>query len=315
MRKADSAATESALRSAIFLAEWALNSFTGESDRRQWAVQTRSAYRDVVEWKLRQGDANSALELWEWYRGAEFREAEHLSLAPSGEADISAPPDPRHAPPLPSLNVVANRLPPLRDETVVVYGTFSDGIAVWTYDDRGIFSRWIPTSLPPVQDLVLRVQRLCSDPTSDLGTLRTTARELYKLLIAPVEERLVPGRTVVFEPDDFLATIPWEVLIDPSERYLAERAPVVVAPGLYGVMHLRSGTPITGEAPALIVSVPTAPAEGLTPLDDAESEARTVAAEFRSAHWLQGSNATLSAIRGEIRGAVVWAPFELEGIR
>jgi hypothetical protein len=73
MRRSDSAASESALRSAIFLAEWALNSFPSENDRREWADQTRGAYRDAVEWKLRQGEANSALELWEWYRGAELR--------------------------------------------------------------------------------------------------------------------------------------------------------------------------------------------------------------------------------------------------
>jgi CHAT domain-containing protein/tetratricopeptide (TPR) repeat protein len=306
MRKADSATTESALRSAIFLAEWALNSFPSERARHQWADQTRKAYRDVVEWKLRQGDANSALELWEWYRGAEFRATEHQYLRPSKDTEISTPPDPRDPPPLPSPNVVANRLHLVSDETVVAYGTFPDGIAVWTYDDRGVFSRWVPTSLSPVRDLALRAQRLCSDPSSDLDTLRTTTQELYKLLIAPVEERLVPGRTVVFEPDDFLATIPWEALVDPSAHYLAERFTVVVAPGLYRVMHLRPAAAITEEAPALIVSVPAAPAEGLTPLADADGEARAVADGFHSANWLQGSNATLAAIRREIRGAAVF---------
>jgi CHAT domain-containing protein/tetratricopeptide (TPR) repeat protein len=306
MGKADSEATESALRSAIFLAEWALSSFPSESARHQWADQTRGAYRDLVEWQLRQGDANSALELWEWYRGAEFRATDHASLRLPEDTEISTPPDARDAPPLPSPNVVANRLPLLSDETVVAYGTFPDGIAVWTYDDRGVFSRWVPTSLSPVHDLALRAQRLCSDPSSDLDTLRTTTQELYKLLIAPVEERLVPGRTVVFEPDDFLATIPWEALVDPSAHYLAERFTVVVAPGLYRMMHLRSAAAITGGSPALIVSVPAAPAEGLIPLADADGEALEVADRFHSAHWLQGSNATLAAIRREIRGAAVF---------
>ena len=75
MRRADVDATESALRSAIFLAEWALGTFPLETERRQWAEQTRDAYHDLVAWKLRQGDANSALELWEWYRGAELTSA------------------------------------------------------------------------------------------------------------------------------------------------------------------------------------------------------------------------------------------------
>jgi len=306
LRRADSAASESALRSATFLAEWALSSLSSESDRRQWADQTRSAYRDVVEWKLRQGEANAALELWEWYRGAELRAIERKFPHATGNLDTNIPPDPREAPPLPSPTVVANRLPLLSAETVVVYGTFPGGIAVWTYDDRGVFSRWIPTSLPPVQDLALHFERLCSDPTSDLVTLRATARALYDLLIAPVEDRLVPGRIIVFEPDDFLAAIPWDALVDSRAHYLAERAAVVVAPGLYRAIHLRVATAITPETQALIVSVPAAAEEGLTPLADADNEAQAVAERFPSAHRLQGSNATLSAIRQEIRGAVVF---------
>jgi CHAT domain-containing protein/tetratricopeptide (TPR) repeat protein len=304
IHRADSAATESALKSAIYLAEWALHSFPAEADRRQWAEQTSTAYRNLVEWKLRQGDANSALELWEWYRGAELRAGERDASHVSGTLDVSVPPDPRDAPPLPSPTAVRDRLPLLREETVVAFGAFPHGIAIWTYDDRGVVSRWISTPLPPVQELALRFQRLCSDPSSDLLTLRKTGRSLYDLLIAPVEGRLQVGRTLVFEPDDFLSAIPWEALVDPTSRYLAERATVVVTPGLYRAMHLRPATAITGDSSALIVSVP-APL-GMTPLADAQDEAQTVAQRFSSAHWLQSDSATLSAIRREIRGASVF---------
>src|SRR5271166_140219 len=139
-----------------------------EEDRRQWAEESRGAYRDLVEWKLRQADATSALELWEWYRGAELRADQPAAPRTAVNLGTDNPPDPRDVPLLPSPTVVADRLPLLRDETVVAYGTFPDGIAVWVYDDRGIFSRWIPTSLPPVEELALRLERLCSDPTSDL---------------------------------------------------------------------------------------------------------------------------------------------------
>jgi len=306
MRRADSAAAESALRSAVFLAEWALNSYRSEGDRRQWAEQTRSAYRDVVEWKLRQGDATSALEFWEWYRGAELRADDPASPRPAENVGIDNPPDPSDAPPLPLPTAVANRLPLIRDETVVTFGTFSDGIAVWAYDDRGVFSRWIPVSLPAVQDLALRFQRLCSDRNSDLTILRAAAGALYNLLIAPVEDRLVPGRTIVVEPDDFLAAIPWDALVDPSTHYLGERMTVVVAPSLYRTMRLRSVTAITEATPALVISVPAPAEEGFTPLSDADDEAQAVADRFSSAVWLKNSSATLSAIRQNLRGASVF---------
>jgi len=306
MRHSDSISAEAALRSAIFLAEWALNSFPSENDRREWAEQTRGAYRNLVEWKLRQGDATSALELWEWYRGAELRASDSTFRHLGGTLGTNLPPDPRDAPPLPTPNVVTAQLPLLPDQTVIAYGSFSDGIAVWVYDDRGVSSRWIPTSLPPVQDMVIRFQRLCSDQNSDIATLRTTGRALYDLLIGPIEERLGSGRTIVFEPDDFLEDIPWEALVDPSAHYLLERSPIFLEPALYRTMHLRPTSAITKNAQALVISVSAGQEEGLTPLVDADLEAQTVASGFQSAHWLQGTTATLSAIRKEIRGSAVF---------
>jgi len=302
LRTADFAAAEPAIRSAVFLAEWALNSYPKEKDRGEWAEQTRSAYRDAVEWKVRQGEGSSALEIWEWYRGAELRAGTARSHPLEAKLGIDNPPDPSGAPVLPEPSVVANRLPLFREQTVVAYGAFRDGIAVWAYDDRGVFWRWLPTTVPSVEDMALRLQRLCSDPGSDLATLRSTSHALYMILIAPIEERLVPGRTIVFEPDDFLAGLPWDALVDSSGHYLVERAPIVVAPSLYLAMRLRPAIAITPDTPALIVSVPTVPLEHLRNLKDADDEADSIADRFRSARWLRDSGATLSAIRREIRG-------------
>jgi CHAT domain-containing protein/cytochrome c-type biogenesis protein CcmH/NrfG len=302
LKRGDVVAADSALRFAIYLSERALDSFHGESGRRQWVEATKGVYRNLVEWKLRQGDANSALELWEWYRGAELRAKNREYPIRS----LDAHPAMQEAPELPSPLVVANRLPLLRDETVVAYGTFYDGIQVWVYDDRGVFSHWISIPLPIVQEQTDRLRRLCSDPTSDLATLRKTALSLYKLLVLPVEERLVPGRTLVFEPDDFLEAVPWGALVDQSQHYLAERASIVVTPGLYLAIRLRPSTLITVDSPSLVVGVSSAPEEGLTPLNDAENEAKAVAERFSDANQLQGSTATLSAIRNGLPGSVLF---------
>jgi tetratricopeptide (TPR) repeat protein len=306
MRRDDTAAAESAIRSAVFLAEWALDSYPRNEDRREWAEQTRSAYRNAVEWQLRKGEILSALELWEWYRGASVRAKE---FAPRGAREMRTmenPPDTDNAPALPSPDVVAGVAPLLHDETVIAFGTFPDGIAVWVYDDRGIFSQWIPTSLPLVQELALRLGRLCEDPLSDLVALQTTARSLYDLLLAPVETLLVPGRTIVLEPDDILEAVPWEVLVDSDSRYLAERNAVVVAPSLYQTIRLRPSAVIAREGPALIISVPAVPTEHLPMLADADDEAETVARMFISATRLQGAQATLAAARSGIRGTKVF---------
>jgi len=306
MKQSNSDSVEPALRAAIFLAEWALNSFPSDADRRNWAVQTRDAYRNAVEWRLRASDPDTALELWEWYRGAQLRASEQKTLRLSGDLDTANPPDVSEAPPLPSPTTVAERLPSLHDQTAIVYGIFPDGIVVWIYDDRGIYSQWLPTSPSQVQDLTVRFERLCSDPASDPAILRTTARSLYDLLVAPIESRLASGRTLLIEPDEFLAKVPFDALVDASGRYLIERTSLVISPGLYMQMSLRPAAAITSQAHALVVSVSTAAEEGLAPLSDAEDEAREVAGRFSSAHWLQGSEATLLAIQSEIRVATVF---------
>ena len=306
MRRADFDATESALRPAIFLAEWALGTFRLETERRQWAEQTRDAYHDLVAWKLRQGDANSALELWEWYRGAEFRAHESTERELSRSLDPNAPPDTRNAPPLPTPRTVADQLSRLQDKTVVAYAVFPDGVAIWSYDDRGVVSQWISRPLPQVRDLALRFERLCSDPTSDLLALRTTSHSLYDLLVAPIEARLDGGRTLVFEPDDVLDRVPFEALLDHTGHYLIERSAVAISPGLYRTMRLRPPESITSASTALVVSVPSPAEDGLVPLADAEAEAEAVAGNFRSVRRLSGAAVTLPSIRQEIRGVSIF---------
>ena len=306
LRRGDAAASESAVRSAVFLANWALTSLPSEGDRRHWAEQTRDAYAGSVEWKLRQGDSRAALELWEWYRGAEYGATQDASSDPAADPGVNAPPDAREAPPLPSPAMVSTRLPLLRSETVVAYAIFPAGIAVWTYDDRGIFSRWIGTPSPTLQRMVLQFARLCADRNSDLATLRAAGAALYSALLAPVEDHLLPGRTLVFEPDDFLEAVPWEALVNGGGHYLAEKFPVVVSSGLYRSSRLRPATRITAGTPALVVSVPVVPEERVTPLPDANREAEAVEGRFYSAYWLAGSNATLSALREQMSGAAVF---------
>jgi CHAT domain-containing protein/tetratricopeptide (TPR) repeat protein len=303
----DSDAAEHALRAAIFLAEWALHSLSSERDRQQWTEQTRSAYRDLVAWRLRQGNNGSALELWEWYRGAELRATSSSPTSSPENLRISDPPDPRQAPPLPSPTTVSNQLHFFQKETVITYATFEEGIAAWVYDDRGVYFRWIPMPLSDVQEIATRFHRLCSDPSSNLSAVRITARSLYDLLVAPLQEHLELGRTLLFEPDDALETIPFEALLDQRGRYLADNFAVVITPGIYRVMHLRNPrSAINRETPALIVSVPLVAGGGRPALSDADSEAQSVSAKFSSARLLRGSGATMVSIRRQMRSAVVF---------
>jgi CHAT domain-containing protein len=177
---------------------------------------------------------------------------------------------------------------------------------VWVYDDRGIYPHWISTPPAVVEAEADQFLRLCSDPASDLTILRKKASELYNVLLLPIQGKLAPDRLLVFDPDGFLKKIPWVALVDPEERYLVERTSVILMPSLYRAVRLRTPLNILSDAAALIVDVPTIPDSGLAPLVDAESEAQTVAERFPSARRLQGSAATLPAIKKEIEVASVF---------
>ncbi len=294
---------ESALHSAIALAELTLRSLKSEHDRLTWVREASGAYKALVESMLRQGDPQGALEVWEWYRGAALRSGEYQSF--ESEAQPFAKLSPTvlaQGPSLPVLSSVATGLHGLTTETVLSYAVLSDNVVVWVYDDRGVSDKWIPASSVEVERIARRLNQLCSDPKSNLEDVRRNSRTLYDLLIAPVQGQIGTPRTLVIETDGSLASVPIEALLDPHGRYLGDNSAVVSSLGFYYYSRLRSGSHVSATSSALVVSVPEpeVTGESLPPLSDAMQEAESVADIFRSAHILRGSDATLLAVRREL---------------
>lgn len=125
---------------------------------------------------------------------------------------------------------------------------------------------------------------------------------LYRWLIAPVEERIPPGGTVILVPDKALHQLPFVALRSPdSERFLVERAAVAVAPSatLY-VQGVRNDCQLGLAAPetALVIGNPAFDSRlmpGLEDLDEAAKEAETVAGMLPGAVLLRDEKATPAA--------------------
>jgi CHAT domain-containing protein len=276
------AEAEQALLPALALAEQSRATLRSEAERTTWSKNAAPAYLAMVEAELVQGRSQEALETYEGYLGAPQR--------------VSAD-QPR----------LATRLPLLAKETVLAYAALPDGLAIWTYDDRGINAAWIPKPTDGLQELVERFYDLSSHPGSDLSALRRDARSLYAVLIAPVEQHLAPGRTLVIEADGWLARVPFEALLDSHDHYLIERVPIVHSLGQDSQAPLRNETRISADLPALVVgSTAASPADGLIPLPDVSAEAAAVASGFHSARILRGEQATLGAVRNELPRAAVF---------
>ena len=296
LRRHREAEAEQALQPALALAEHNLATLRSESERTNWSKDAAPAYLALVEAELAQGRSQDALETYEWYLGAPQRTAAdsrpHRSVA---------------NPPMPSPSPMGSRLPLLAKETVLAYAVLPDGLAIWAYDNRGINARWIQKPTDSLRELAERFQDLASDPKSELTALRRDARSLYEALVAPVEQHLAPGRTLVIEADGWMAHVPFEALLDSNDRYVIERAPVAHSLGQDSQARLRSDTGISKDLPALVVgSTASSSADGLIPLPDVSAEADAVASGFHSVHVLRGEEATLGAVRNELPMAAVF---------
>jgi len=295
LRSHHAAEAEQDFRPALRLAEQSLASLTSEKSRTSWSKNAASVYLGLAEAELVQGREQESLDVFEWYLGAPQRAG---TLGPG----IS--------PSLPDPSRLSARLPLLFNQTVLAYAALPDGFAIWVYDDRGVSAYWSaksPRELQDLQDLASNFHAQCSDPNSELIALRRDARSLYEALIAPVEQLLTPGRTLVIEAEGWLARVPFEALGDSHDRYLIERASIVHSLGQDSQMRLRSEVAISADSPALVVgSAASSSVDGLSPLPDVALEADTVARGFHSARVLKGGEATLSALRSAFQGTAVF---------
>ena len=282
---------DSALRVAVTLADLRLHSLHDDKSRIEWIQQSSSAYRNLVQQQLLQGDSEGALEIWESYRGADLRAGAFQPFSSSG---------------FPQLNEVAIRIPSLTKETVVAYAALPRGLAVWVYDDRGISSSWIEGDPKNIRALVQRFRELCSDSSSEQSDVERNARSLYRILFSAIEQHISYDRVLVIDADDQLAEIPFEALIDTQGRYLGDRVAIVASTGLYYRSNPRTVASIVQGSTAMIAAVPSSSAAmelPVTPLPDALAEGDAVARDFPNAHFLRSGEATASAVSAGLPNA------------
>jgi CHAT domain-containing protein len=100
------------------------------------------------------------------------------------------------------------------------------------------------------------VTRLANDMAYSIAygsddSWREPARQLYDLLIAPIEAQLGPDSTLVVVPDGPLRGIPFAALLDADGTYLVERTRLSIAPAL---SYSRPGAPRDGQPLSVVAA-------------------------------------------------------------
>jgi CHAT domain-containing protein len=272
-RRGDLGEAEAAWRLAVDHNERRLGSLSGFEQRDAALRVADKAYRGLAatQW-ARTGEAADALAAWEWFRNGER-------------------PRLRRQPGLP--------LERLRNETLLAFAELPDAVAAWAFDDRGVTGVRLSATSGEIRRTAERFARLCADRGSELAEVRRLGRQLYEWLVAPLESRLEPDRTLVVMPDGPVAAIPFAALVDTRSRYLGERFDIVTAGSAEDYLR-RAGRPAVGAGSrALIVVDPVLGADAaraFPPLPHARREGELVAARFQHSMVLAGERATLAAI-------------------
>lgn len=138
--------------------------------------------------------------------------------------------------------------------------------------------------LPPNRNADRRsVARLVEDVVYSMSygeddAWRAPARELYDLLITPIEGELGTGSTLAIIPDGPLRALPFAALVGPDGRYLVERTALSVAPAL--AYSQPGGSESDGDAAILAASLQrevSLPAGTFSALEGTTGEARIAA--------------------------------------
>lgn len=288
------------LRSALFGTEHILGTLDTEDKKIEWERKASPVYHALVEEKLGERDTNGALEAWEWYLGAAIRGADKSALSMKSPLNcVSTEEVPFFMP-----TEVSRHQSRLTRQTVLSYALLTNGLAIWAFDNRGIFYAYVRRDPQEIEQFAKRFLELCADPASDLGTVNKYGQDLYNILITPIAASLEPDRGLIIEAEGALSLVPFEALMAPSFHYLGKERTIVSSLGLYYAARLR---PLRAISPSDVGLVAAASSpKGFIPLPGLDTEINKVASRFSRPIVLTGNDATLQAALRALPSATVF---------
>lgn len=124
---------------------------------------------------------------------------------------------------------IQQRLP--EQTQIVQYAVLKDRILIWVISRDEFWPAEKIISSETLNKEVRSYLGLVSRPSTSLDELRVASASLYQILIAPIQGKLVAGKTLCVVPDKILNHLPFETLVsNASGRYLISDHAVVFSP-------------------------------------------------------------------------------------
>ncbi len=251
-----------AITTALVTTRDALSSLSQPFARQTWMLESRSAFSLLAKLNLDKGDPSRALRIWEAYKSAPLRRGwSTFSHDDSERANLNSS---------------------QRPATRVIYSVRPDGVAIWTVNGAAVRSHWSAVPEQQLHQAIATFLASCANPTTGIDLTHSTGHLLYDWLLRPAAMDI--SDAIIIEPDDEIASIPFEALTDDRNNFVGQYLEIAMAPSV--AVLLRSPYLSISAADTVLAVAPVSSGKFAI---GAEEEVTGIATGFSRSVVLRGS--------------------------
>jgi CHAT domain-containing protein len=209
-----------------------------------------------------------------------------------------------------SLSKIRREMPP--SVQIVQYALLSERLYIWVVSNSAFQNIASTIRLDELNSKVSGYLKSIKAGEPDVKEADRLARELYGILIKPVEPFLDAGSEICFVPDEILNYLPFGALIEPtSGKYLIEKYAITLSPSSAVFLEctkMARRKNQQSQEQCLSVGHPLFDQDRFPNLPDLPStgrEAERVAGYYTSSRQLLAGDARESAVRRELQSAEI----------
>ena len=308
LAKGNDVATEAELNSVLQIFNTYRANLKRESQRNTFFNVEQRVYDLAVDFAWsRKRDPELALHYCELSRGRSLLDAMQKNLINEQTDDHIELPLSATAEPF-SVAEIKQQTP--EDAQIVQYAVLDDKLLMWVVNGNKITPQEKSVSAGDLAERVKRFVRAVGTlPKNEEPSFTSDAKELHRLLIAPIESLLDEKKLICIVPDKVLHYLPFAALVsEASNKYMIEKFRIQLAPSASIFLQgLKDRGQEQGEERMLSVGNPTFDPRAfpsLQPLPAARHEAQTIAELYRPGQsLLLDRNATEQAVRSGMQKA------------
>jgi CHAT domain-containing protein len=304
--KGDDSATEEELHSVLGLFEQYRSKLTNESQRNTFFDVEQRIYDLAIDFAdTKKQNPQQAFEYSELSRARSLLDAMRQSIQVSEQEDGPELHLPATSTPL-TLTDIQQQMP--TQAQIIQYAVLDDKLLIWVVDRTSITLKETPMDSRALGDKVLAYLRKVNSPSTSIDAeTDEDAKELYSILIMPIEPLLDKTKLLCIVPDKLLNYVPFGALISTAtNRYLVQDFRLELAPSstvFIDCSEQARRKTAGSEEKLLSVGNPSFDRDAFPSLPRLPSggrEAEAITAFYKSSRLLLGNDAHERVVRSEI---------------